>query len=158
MDARITAKHRQLLGIAEKINESFSRDLDGTCDFIITEESLLFEYGFIEFDSVGMPEQMATLNFRADLELEYILSITNALTKLGFQIKTQAFVHWSDDDNPTELVPVSRNIAAAFIEESENILFLGYRINEPNRLESLTAKAYIKLFREDFEAANKLAI
>ncbi len=158
MGARITAKHRQLLETAKEINRSLSQDHSSGTNFMITEEAILFSCGFIEFSWSSDKPPIAKFHFIVGFEIELVLSITNALTKSGYIVRVQQFMEWNEDDKPTELVPVRMSHEHSFVDESELVFLCGYKIAEPYRLSSPTAKLYIENFCGDFETANKLAI
>ena len=158
MDERITAKHGQLINIVMDINKSMAHDHSGVIEFMITEEALLFEDGYIEFQNIEADDRQANLYFMADFEFEYIVSIVSALAKKGFSTRTQAFIQRSDENSRIDLIPLEKNPCGAAVQPEESLIIIGYKFNESAALNSPTSRIYIKHYSDDFETKNKLAI
>lgn len=158
MDARITAKHGQLINIVMDINKSMAHDHSGVIEFMITEEVIFFEDGYIEFQNIESDDRQATLYYMADFELEYIISIVSALAQKGFRTRTQVFIQRSDENSRIDLIPLEKNPCGAAVQPEESLIIIGYKFNESAALNSPASRIYIEHYCDGFETKNKLAI
>ncbi|MBK7844490.1 MAG: hypothetical protein IPJ71_12495 [Bdellovibrionales bacterium] len=158
MDEIIKARLHQHLKVAKEINKFLAQNCEAGADFTITQDAVLFELGFIEFSKPESAYRTASLFYIAGFEIECIVSITCALATLGYEVKIQPFIEWNDDGKETELVPLVQSNEESFVDETEKVFLCGYKILEPNRLDSPTARFYIKRFCKTPKPANKLAI
>ncbi|MGE0763508.1 MAG: hypothetical protein AB7N80_09545 [Bdellovibrionales bacterium] len=156
MSVSLQFKQKTLMGLVSLINEELQSRHEFSIEFIITDEALIFENGFIEFKFDKEEIVEASLYHLPTFHLSLALSIAQAFGRINIPMLSQLFLINQTTTGSKQVVIVTHELHNIFFCESGNIFIRACALDNRHLKSSKTAALYLKY--EQCEPINKLAI